>query len=496
MSLPAAQQPAAALLARLTGDARPVETHISLVFVGAADAFKLKKAVRYDFLDFSTLEARAHFLRRELELNQPAAPELYREILPVTRAPDGTLALGGAGEVVEWVLRMAPLPAEDFLPAVAARGALDPAMLDEMADAVAALHESAPRAARDFDSRARMEIVLAGNLRSCRGAGIDPARAEALAETLGALLARIAPVLRARAAEGRVRRCHGDLHLGNLVLLGGHPRPFDALEFDEALAITDTGYDIAFLVMDLELRCGRPAANRVLNRYLARSGDITLLGPLPFWLGLRAMVRAHVEARAGRDGLRYLAAAEGYATPIAPRLVAIGGLQGTGKTWLARALAPLLGVAPGAVHLRSDEIRKRHFGVAPTARLPAEAYAPEVSAAVHATLFAQAATALAAGHSVVLDAVFLDPAMRAAAEAAAVAHPFQGIWLEAPAGVLEARIAARSAEGRDASDADLAVLARAAQVDPGPIGWARIDAAADPSGAARALLALNPGSEA
>ena len=496
MSLPPAQQPVAALLARLTGDATPVETHISLVFVGREEAFKLKKAVRYDFLDFSTLAARERFTRRELELNQPGAPSLYRDVLPVTRAPDGTLALDGAGEVVEWVLRMAPLPAADFLPAIAARGALTPEMLDEMADAVAALHAAAPEAPRNFDSPGRMAQVLAGNLRSCHDAGIEVARAEALAETLTRLLDSVAPAMRARAASGCVRRCHGDLHLGNIVLVAGHPTPFDALEFDEALAITDTGYDIAFLVMDLDQRCGRGPANRVLNRYLGRCGDTSLLGPLPFWLALRAMVRAHIEARAGRDGLHYLAAAEAYARPVPPRLVAIGGLQGTGKTWLARDFAPLLGVAPGALHLRTDEARKRRFGVAPEARLPEAAYAPEVSDVLHAEMFAQARAALDIGHSVVLDAVFLDPAMRVAAAAAAGPHPFLGLWLEAPRAVLNARVAARSAEGLDASDADVAVLARAAAVDPGPIAWQRIDAAGDARFAVRAALALTPGCSA
>ncbi len=496
MTIPDGQAPVAALLGRLTGDAQPVETHISLVFVGVHDAFKLKKAVRYDYLDFSTLAQREHFVRREFALNQPAAPGIYRDVLPVTRAANGGLALGGAGAVVEWVLRMAPLPAADFLDAVAARGAVTPVLLDGMADAVVALHAAAPEAPRDFDSAAMMARVLAGNVVACRAAGLDPPRAEALAARLGAMLAAATPTLRARAAEGRVRRCHGDLHLGNFVLFEGRPTPFDALEFDEALAVTDTGYDIAFLVMDLDLRVGREAANRVLNRYLARTGDASLPGALAFWLGLRAMVRAHVEARRGGDGRTLLAAAEAYCRPAPPRLVAVGGLQGTGKSRLARALAPALGAAPGALLLRSDEIRKRLAGCAPEQRLPPAAYGPGASAAVHEAMFAAARQALAAGHSVVLDAMFLDPAMRAAAAAAAERHPFQGFWLEAPLDVLRARVAARGAAGGDASDADVAVLEASARADPGAIDWQRLDAAGDALGAARAALALPPGSEA
>ena len=167
--------------------------------------------------------------------------------------------------------------------------------------------------------------------------------------------------------------------------------------------------------------------------------------------------------------------------------MAVGGLQGTGKTWVARGLAPALGVAPGALHLRSDEIRKRRAGVAPETRLPPEAYRPEESAAVHAEIFALARAALAAGQSVVLDAMFLDPAMRAAAEAVAAPHPFAGFWLEAPLGLLRTRVAGR---GADASDATVEVLDRAAAVDPGPVAWMRLDAAGDALGTARAALAL------
>jgi aminoglycoside phosphotransferase family enzyme len=358
------QAPVAALLRRLSG-AEPIETHISAVYVGAETAWKLKKAVRLGFLDFSTLEARERFARRELALNQPLAPGLYRDLVAVTRAPDGTLALDGDGEVVDWVLRMAPVPAADFLDAVADRGGLTGAMQDAMADAVLASHQAAVPAPDGFDAPAAAARVLAGNIRDCRATGLPEPRVAALGSAMEARLAALAPRLAARAAAGRGRRCHGDLHLGNLVLLDGRPTPFDALEFDEALATTDTGYDLAFLLMDLLRRGARPAANRVLNRYLARDPDLGLLPALPFWMALRAMVRAHVEARRGGDGLAYLAAAEAHLAPVPPRLVAIGGLQGTGKTWLARDLAPDLGIAPGALHLNDS-----HFPTEPPPATP------------------------------------------------------------------------------------------------------------------------------
>ncbi len=490
MTIPADQAPVAALLRRLAG-ADPVETHISAVFIGRDMVWKLKKAVRLGFLDFSALADREHFARRELALNRPHAPGLYRDVVPVTRATDGSLSLDGEGEVVDWVLRMAPVPPGDFLDEVARRGGLTPALLDETADAVFALHQAAVPAPPGFDAPAAVGRVLAGNIRDCNATGLPPAEVAELGAAMQARLDSLAPYLAARAAEGRVRRCHGDLHLGNLCLWQGRPTPFDALEFDEALATTDTGYDLAFLLMDLCQFGRRDAANRVMNRYLGRSGDFGLLPALGFWMALRAMVRAHVEARRGGDGHRYLRAARDFLRPVAPRLVAVGGLQGTGKTWLARALAPELGAAPGALHLRTDETRKRRAGLAPEARLPESAYAEAESQAVHAEIMAAARLALAAGQSVVLDAVFLDPAQRQAAEAAAAPHPFTGFWLAAPLDLLKTRVAARSAEGRDASDATVAVLERAARADPGAIGWQVLDAAA-PLKPARATLALGP----
>jgi len=466
VSIPPAQAAVAAFLERLT-NAAPIETHISAVYVGTDAALKMKKAVALGFLDFTELAERERFCRRELALNQPGAPALYRDVVAVTRGADGGLRLGGRGEVVEWVLRMAPLPPEAFLDSLPD---IPPDLLDAIADAVAALHAAAPH--DDADAAAAMARVIAGNRAAGIAAGLDLA-----AWQPEVLLQRLAPMLRARAAAGFRRRCHGDLHLGNLCLLEGVPTPFDALEFDEDLATIDTGYDLAFLLMDLELRHARAAANRVLNRYVGVAGDDGFLAALPLFLSLRSVIRAHVEARRGRAHAAYRDAALAYLAPPAPRLVAIGGLQGSGKSWLARALAPDIGAAPGALLLRSDAIRKRLHGVAPETRLPAEAYRPEVSARVHAALFAAAEAALAAGHSVIADAVWYDPAMRDALEAVArrTGAGFSGLWLEAPLPVLRARIAARRG---DASDADEAVLLRTAAADPGRIAWHRLDATA------------------
>jgi hypothetical protein len=485
--IPQNQAEVAAFLEQLAG-AAPIQTHISAIFVGRETAWKMKKAVALGFLDFSSLAARAHFCRRELELNQPAAPGIYRDVVAITRAPDGRLREAGDGAVVEWVLRMAPIPASDFLDAVAARGGLTPALLDALGDAVFALHQVAPRV-EGLDAPAAMALVLQGNLRAARAAGLPEAEIAPLAAGFQEALQAAAPWLKARAAEGRIRRCHGDLHLGNLCLWQGKPTPFDALEFDEALARIDTGYDLAFLLMDLDRQAGRAAANRVLNRYLARSGDYGVLALLPLWLGLRALVRAHVEAARGRDGVPLLRAAAEYLAPPPPCLIAVGGLQGTGKSTLARGLAPTLGAAPGALLLRSDELRKRRFGLPPEAPLPPEAYAEAISTAIHEELFMIAEAVLRQGHAVALDAMFLDVGHRhkAAQIAARVGVPFHGFWLEAPMEILKSRILARRG---DASDATIAVLERAAKADPGPIDWLRLDAAGDALVAARAALGM------
>jgi len=263
-----------------------------------------------------------------------------------------------------------------------------------------------------------------------------------------------------------VRRCHGDLHLRNICLLDGKPTLFDCLEFSDALASIDVLYDLAFLLMDLEHRGLTDFANLVLNRYLDLTDEDDGLPAMPLFLSLRAAIRAHVTATAmdqaahaestldmAAEARRYLDLAAQLLRPRPRRLVAIGGLSGSGKSTLAAALAPGI----GARVLRSDVIRKHLFGVAPETRLPASAYAPEVSHRVYETLGEKAAAALAAGYSVIIDAVSLKPEERRSfapvAEAAAV--PFWGLWLAAPASTMEARLRARR---HDASDASPEVL--------------------------------------
>jgi predicted kinase len=343
-----------------------------------------------------------------------------------------------------------------------------------------------------IDSNAHLLTGLADRL------GRDAVEA-VIAATAGRF-ADASRVLEARRQAGFTRRCHADLHLGNILLEDGRPVLFDCIEFNDRLSDIDIQYDLAFLLMDLDFRNRRDAACRVLDAWLdeaaRREGEGLRegLAVLPLMLSVRAVVRAHVEANSGHDegGRAYLAAALRHLQPEPPRLFAVGGMSGTGKTTLARAVAPQLGASPGAVVLRSDEIRKRLSGVAPTDRLPPEAYTPGVSDRIHAALFAEATSLLAAGRSVILDATFLDPGPRHAAAdlAARLGLPFAAVWLEGTPETLKTRLAGRSG---DASDADIQTLEHQATRDTGAITWPRLRAELDAGPAALEVFGANPG---
>ncbi len=416
-----------------------IETHGAKVFIAGYEVLKVKLAVRLPYLDFSTLEARKHYCEREIALNSAGAPGLYRGVIAITREDDCSLAIGGEGMPVEWAVHMSRFSQDDLLLHVVERGAFTREMAEELADAIYRQHAAAPAAAfspdnaKALESLDRVAVKVVRSLEvHCRGVfGLADALSIELSSALGSLMRT------KRALSGRIRRCHGDLHLGNIVLWQGKPIPFDALEFDEDLATIDTLYDLAFLLMDLDRHGARDMANAVLNRYLWRSReliDLDGLALMPGYLGLRAAIRAmvtfdriatdgaHADALRDEamaildDAFRYLAGQRNQDNTPAPQLVAVGGLSGTGKTTLARKLAPSIGPAPGALHLRSDMERKALAGVEPLYRLPPEAYTKASSDAVYACMFERARHALAAGHSVVLDAVFAHEDERAQAE--------------------------------------------------------------------------------
>jgi aminoglycoside phosphotransferase family enzyme/predicted kinase len=469
------------------------ETHGALVFLAGEEAWKIKRAVRFPYMDFSTLEKRRAVCEREVEVNRRFAPEIYLGCAPITRARDGRLGVDGDGEIVEWAVCMRRFDQAALLSHVAKEGPIPAHLARDLADVVYESHRTAPPRAAD------QEVGRVGRLVTsvCTAlAGLqdilDAGAVQRFRDCAASGMQRSAALLDERASAGCVRRCHGDLHLNNIVLWQGRPALFDAIEFDEELATIDTLYDLAFLLMDLDRNGQHVAANVVLNRYLWRSNaqlDLQGLQALPVFLALRAAIRAMVTAeraqqeqgnanlRDGRKACELLDAAITYLTPHPPRLVAIGGLSGTGKSTLGRALAPEVGPAPGAIHLRSDLERKSLHGVEETRRLGPEAYTTAANDKIYAILRTKARAVLAAGHAAVVDAVFARAEERAEIETVAVdlGVPFRGLWLEAPPHKLLDRVGARIG---DASDATPDVVRQQLAGDTGPLatGWVSVDA--------------------
>jgi aminoglycoside phosphotransferase family enzyme/predicted kinase len=484
------------------------ETHGAVVFVAGDEAFKVKRAVSFPYMDFSTLERRRLMCEREVAINRPNAPELYLGVAAITRERDGRLQIGGSGPAVEWAVRMRRFEQGKLLSNIATQGPLGRGLMERVADAIAAYHRKAP-CVRAVDGADRLKRDV-DELEQAFARAPDlfaPNAAEAFAAGSSDHLQGVSPCLRRRAEQGFFRRCHGDLHLRNIVLWREAPVLFDAIEFNDEIATLDTLYDLAFLLMDLDRRGQRAAANAVFGRYLWRSrsaSDMEALAALPLMLALRAGIRAMVAADLAKqqvgdaaeqsraEARTYFEAALGYLVTRRPRLIAVGGLSGTGKSTLAAALAPLASPAPGALHLRSDLERKALFRAEPTDRLGAEAYASEVTARVYAGIADQARQALAAGHSVIADAVYAASEERAAIEqvAAEAGVAFDGLWLTAAAGELKRRVAGRAG---DASDATPEVVERQLRLETGIIGWRVLEAGGSSAAtleAARARLGL------
>ncbi|MGI9463521.1 MAG: AAA family ATPase, partial [Aestuariivirgaceae bacterium] len=410
----------------------------------------------------------------ELEINQPHAPQIYLGIVPVCRMPDGELAIGGTGKPVEWTVHMHRF--DDHALLATAIGADPPSLpfYDRLADEIASYHAKASVIA-DRNGAAAMQVIVDELREAFASAGdvIGRTRQAEFDRLLSGQLDTCRHRLDQRARRGYLRRCHGDLHLGNIVVLSGRPVLFDAIEFSEEFASIDTLYDLAFLIMDLDKRGMRPEANRLLNRYLSQTGDpanIAALQAMPLFLSCRAAIRAMVAitrmrqassnaagTKARSEALDYFRVATGFLNIERPKLICIGGLSGTGKTTMARRLAPATARPPGALHLRSDVERKNLFGVDETERLEAGAYTLKVSARIYARLMHKAKLALLAGSSVIVDAVFLNDHERHHAErtAQSAGAMFSGLWLEADETAMISRVTARTG---DASDATASVV--------------------------------------
>ena len=477
-------------LAGVEPDMRRVDTHASIVFLGKDRVLKVKRAVRLPFLDYSTREKRKQACDEELRVNTLFAPDLYRRVVPITLGEAG-LAVDGSGTPVEWAVEMARFDETLGLDRVAATSEVQPALAVALADTIRRAHDrSAPAPGGPWlDS---IGGIIDRNTAKFRAVnGLPGAAIDRLDAFNHAALVEQTTLLEARAAAGCVRRCHGDLHLGNIVLIDGKPVMFDAIEFDPIIATTDILYDLAFPLMDLIHFDQRAAANALFNTYLDAAGEAArnALVLFPLFLSMRAAIRAHVlfmkseqgegNPSAQSDAKRYFDLAIRLIEREPPCMVAIGGLSGTGKSALGRAIAPLLGPPPGARIVRSDVIRKALFDVPETTRLPSSAYEPAVTKKVYGLLSERACRTAERGCSVVLDAAFLRSEERAAFAAtapAAVRHI--GLFLEADRATRLARINARTS---DASDATAAIAIAQEAMTEGDLDWPRIEAAGTPA---------------
>ncbi len=455
-----------------------IETHISWVLLAGDFAYKLKKPVDLGFLDFTTLERRAHFCAEELRINRRLAPELYLDVVTLRRA-GGRLRFGDQGDIVEYAVRMRRFDQDQQLDRCLDRGDLGATDVDEIAALIGTFHESAATAP-DTSDWGTPEAVLRPVRENFAhlGPGLgDVSRERAVAQLrrwTDAVFPVLSPVIADRRHGGRVRECHGDLHLRNMARVGGRIVAFDGIEFDPALRWIDVLSDSAFLIMDLESRGRRGLAWRFLNGWLRITGDFEGLALLRWYLAYRHMVRAKVDAiRLTQPGLEpdedsrlrgridgHLALAMEAAAEPSPVLIIASGVSGSGKSWLAERIAERL----PAVWLRSDIERKRLFGLDPTERpgpeRVAEIYGPGATRRTYRRLADLAGIVLRAGLNVIVDATYLSRVERESLVALAdtLGVPAVILACHAPPAELERRVRRRRQAGRDPSDADLNVL--------------------------------------
>jgi aminoglycoside phosphotransferase family enzyme/predicted kinase len=431
-----------------------LETHISWILLVGGYAFKLKKPVVLPFVDYGTAIRRHFFCNEELRLNRRFAPALYLDVVPVK----------GAGE---WAVRMRRFDEAKRLDHVCARGELSLAHLSELARVITAFHDKAAVATVDssFGSPAIVSALALANFTELHDQlPAEQARLSKLKQWTVSEFARVQARMLARKQAGRVRECHGDLHLGNLVLIDGQVTPFDCIEFNEDLRWIDVAAELAFTYVDL-LDHQRPdLATWLLNEWLMCSGDFDALPVLRFHAVYRAVVRAKVAAINGNTAAAadYLALAERLSMPPAVSLTITCGPTGSGKTTLSRE-SILADRHASTLCLRSDVERKRLFGLAPftdsQSALAEGIYSDDANARTYVHLAKLAAECLSAGWSVIVDASFLERRQRQVFQALAerCQVPFSILLCAAPAEVLAQRLAARQG---DASEATPAVLAR------------------------------------
>lgn len=452
-------------------DRQHMETHISHLLLVGEYVYKIKKPVELGFLDFSTLEKRQRCCEEELRLNRRLAPELYLEVVRITGSPQQP-RLGGEGEILEFAVKMRRFQQRALL----SQTPPDEQELNELASQIAAFHEEIPPAPSDspWGTPERVLQPMEENFSLIRGLRhplLEHERLDKLQNWTENSLQALQPLLEERRAAGRIRECHGDLHLNNITRFDGRLMPFDGIEFNPALRWIDTLSDLAFLLMDLQHRGMNKASSQLLNRYLELSGDYSGLPLLPFYLLYRAMVRAkvcairfcqpHLDKQEAEQQLdeyrRYINLAESVIAMPPAVLLLTHGVSGSGKSHVAAWLAGRL----MGIRIRSDRERRRLFSGDSEAPMRSR-YSESASATTYAHLQAMAGHLLRAGYSVIVDATFLKQSQRERFfELGRTLHtPVLILDCQASDTVLRERISTRAAAADDPSEADLSVLQR------------------------------------
>ncbi|MEG1342637.1 MAG: AAA family ATPase [Pseudomonas sp.] len=462
-----------------------IETHISWVLLTGDYAYKIKKPMNFGFLDFTELSGRKHFCNEELRLNQRLTEGLYLEVLAITGSAEAP-QLGGEGEAIEYALKMRQFPQEQMLSTLQANGELTAEHIDQMARQIAEFHLQAPKVSVEHPLGTPDSVMapVEQNFEQIRPFLSDKAdlqQLDALQAWAQDSFKRLHGLLEARKAEGFIRECHGDIHLGNATLIDGKVVIFDCIEFNEPFRLTDVYADAAFLAMDLEDRGLKSLSRRFISQYLELTGDYAGLELLNFYKAYRALVRAKValfsmpanadavqRATTLRTYRNYANLAESYSA-IPSRFLAIThGVSAVGKSHVAMRLVDAL----GAIRLRSDVERKRMFGEQASSsagQLQAGIYSNDSSQATYARLHHLADIVLRAGFPVVIDATYLKQAQRQAAAdvASETGVPFLILDCNAPQAVIASWLAQRQADKNDPSDATLEVVeAQLASRDP------------------------------
>lgn len=463
-----------------TVEVKTISTHASIVFLGRSLVYKIKRPVQYDYMNFSTLEKRKANCDNEFALNKAIAPSLYLSVCAITLEKNGDLKIDGEGEPVEWAVSMQRFPEEQVLKNLALKNNFQKEQAIELGQSIASYHKSLPPL-KVLDGASRIDEVIKELDRSLKPLeGLyEGFQTSSLLGALRAAFADCQAELDQRGQMGFVRRCHGDLHLNNIVMTANGPVPFDALEFDERLATIDVIYDLSFLLMDLLHMGLKRQANIVLHRYALNAWELMSRGGfkiLPLCLSIRSAIRAMVLGQQAslsepadktilKEAKSYLSLANELLERPPQALLTVGGLSGTGKSTLAVELAALKTAPLGAVLLRSDLERKEMLGVSEFEHLSVENYSSEMSSRVYDQMLKKAEQILTEGQSVILDAVFLSKTERDRANGLANTRgvSFCGLYLDAPLPNLLSRVGARS---NDASDADQAVVKKQYELKP------------------------------